>query len=143
MLGDILSEQIKTKLGIQRVDRIHWVIFRDHSLAVSSVDQHEARGRRKFAQFAIWHNIDGSITINRTGNYSVEYKMTDLKNVAANTRLMPDEYINKDGNNVTDEFKYYLQPLLGDDMPQASMLRAPRAPRYFVQSINQHKYYLY
>jgi 6-phosphofructokinase len=131
MLGDILSEQIKTKLGIQRVrsDTLGY-LQRSFFGCVSSVDQHEAREvGEKAAQFAIWHNIDGSITINRTGNYSVEYKMTDLKNVAANTRLMPDEYINKDGNNVTDEFKYYLQPLLGDDMPQASMLRAPRAPK--------------
>lgn len=129
-LGDLLSEQIKAKLGIQRVrsDTLGY-LQRSFFGCVSSVDQHEAREvGEKAAQFAIWHNIDGSITINRTGNYSVEYKMTDLKNVAANTRLMPDEYINKAGNNVTDAFKYYyLQPLLGDDMPQASMLRAPRA----------------
>lgn len=131
ILGDILSEQIKTKLGIQRVrsDTLGY-LQRSFFGCVSSVDQHEAREvGEKAAQFAIWHNIDGSITINRTGNYSVEYKLTDLENVAANTRLMPDEYINKDGNNVTDAFKYYLQPLLGDDMPQASMLRAPRAKK--------------
>lgn len=129
ILGDILSEQIKSKLGIQRVrsDTLGY-LQRSFFGCVSNVDQHEAREvGEKAAQFAIWHNIDGSITINRTGNYSVEYKMTDLKNVAANTRLMPDEYINKEGNNVTDAFKHYLQPLLGDDMPQASMLRAPRA----------------
>jgi 6-phosphofructokinase 1 len=129
-LGDLLSEQIKAKLGIQRVrsDTLGY-LQRSFFGCVSSVDQHEAREvGEKAAQFAIWHNIDGSITINRTGNYSVEYRMTDLKNVAANTRLMPDEYINKEGNNVTDAFKYYyLQPLLGDDMPQASMLRAARA----------------
>lgn len=42
---------------------------------------------------------------------------------------MPDEFINKEGNNVTDAFKFYLQPLLGTDMPAASMLRAPRAEK--------------
>jgi 6-phosphofructokinase 1 len=128
-LGDILSDQIKSKLGIQRVrsDTLGY-LQRSFLGCVSSVDQHEAREvGEKAAQFAIWHNIDGSITINRTGNYSVLYKMTDLKNVAANTRLMPSEYINSAGNNVTDAFKYYLQPLLGEDMPQANMLRAPRA----------------
>ena len=129
-LGDFLSEQIKAKLGIQRVrsDTLGY-LQRSFFGCVSSVDQHEAREvGEKAAQFAIWHNIDGSITINRTGNYSVEYRMTNLEKVAANTRLMPDEYINEQGNNVTDAFKYYyLQPLLGDDMPQASMLRAPRA----------------
>ena len=34
-----------------------------------------------------------------------------------------------DGNNVTDAFKYYLTPLLGSNMPSASMLRAPRADK--------------
>ena len=134
-LGDLLSEQIKAKLGIQRVrsDTLGY-LQRSFFGCVSSVDQHEAREvGEKAAQFAIWHNIDGSITINRTGNYSVAYKMTDLKNVAANTRYMPDEYINEEGNNVTDAFKYYLQPLLGDDMPQASMLRAPRARKILRQ----------
>ena len=61
---------------------------------------------------------------------------TDLNNVAANTRLMPDKFINMEGNNVTDEFKYYLQPLLGEDMPQASMLRAPRAKKILCSKDN-------
>ena len=85
--------------------------------------------RRKAAQFAIWDNVDGSITIHRTGYYSVDYKLTDLREVAGKTRLMPDEFINDEGNNVTDAFKYYLTPLLGSDMPTASLLRAPRAPK--------------
>lgn len=130
-LGDLLTEQIKAKLGIQRVrsDTLGY-LQRSFMGCVSNVDQQEAREvGEKAAQFAIWHNVDGSITINRTGYYSVDYKMTELKNVAANTRLMPDEFINATGNNVTDAFKYYLQPLLGSDMPEASMLRAPMAKK--------------
>ena len=130
-LGDLLSEEIKNKLGIMRVrsDTLGY-LQRSFVGCVSTVDQHEAREvGEKAAQFAIWHNIDGSITIKRTGYYSVDYVMTELKNVAASTRLMPDKYINKSGNNVTDEFKYYLQPLLGENMPQASMLRAPMAKK--------------
>lgn len=131
LLGDILADQIKTKLGIQRVrsDTLGY-LQRSFFGCVSHIDQHEAREvGEKAAQFAIWHNVDGSITINRTGNYSVEYKLTALENVAANTRLMPDEFINEEGNNVTEAFKTYLQPLLGYDMPQASLLRAPRAEK--------------
>jgi 6-phosphofructokinase 1 len=130
-LGDLLSSLIKQKLGIQRVrsDTLGY-LQRSFMGCVSCVDQHEAREvGEKAAQFAIWHNVDGSITINRTGYYSVDYRLTDLKNIAANTRLMPDEFINAEGNNVTDAFKYYLQPLLGPDMPEASMLRAPRAKK--------------
>ena len=97
---------------------------------VSDVDQREAREvGEKAAQFAIWQNVDGSITIHRTGYYSVDYKLSSLKEVAAKTKLMPEEFLNKEGNNVTDAFKYYLTPLLGSNMPSASMLRAPRADK--------------
>ncbi len=130
-LGDLLANEIKAKLGITRVrsDTLGY-LQRSFMGCVSAVDQHEAREvGEKAAQFAIWHNIDGSITINRTGIYSVDYKMTDLKNVAGKTKLMPEDFINSQGNNVTDAFKYYLQPLLGADMPAAHMLRAPRADK--------------
>jgi ATP-dependent phosphofructokinase / diphosphate-dependent phosphofructokinase len=130
-LGDLLSQEIKNRLGISRVrsDTLGY-LQRSFMGCVSPIDQHEAREvGEKAAQFAIWHNIDGSITIHRTGYYSVDYKMADLKNVAGKTKLMPDNFINKSGNNVTDAFKYYLQPLLGCDMPEASMLRAPRAEK--------------
>ncbi len=97
---------------------------------VSHVDQQEAREvGEKAAQFALSHNVDGSITIHRTGYYSVDYKLTALHRLAAKTKFMPDEFINPSGNNVTDAFKYYLTPLLGRDMPSASMLRAPRAAK--------------
>jgi len=130
-LGDLLARLVKDKLGIQRVraDTFGY-LQRSFIGCVSDVDQLEAREvGEKAAQFAIWHNVDGSITIHRTGYYSVDYKLTDLREVAGKTRLMPDEFINSEGNNVTEAFKYYLTPLLGSDMPTASMLRAPRAPK--------------
>lgn len=97
---------------------------------VSDVDQKEAREvGEKAAQFALWHNVDGSITIHRTGYYSVDYQLTQLDKLAAKTKLMPDHFINEKGNHVTDAFKFYLTPLLGSDMPSASMLRAPRADK--------------
>lgn len=130
-LGDLLTNQIKTQLNIQRVrSDTFGYLQRSFMGCFSDVDQHEAREvGEKAAQFAIWHNIDGSITIHRTGYYSVDYKISPLAQVAAKTKYMPDEFINARGNNVTDAFKYYLTPLLGSDMPQASLLRAPRAEK--------------
>ncbi len=130
-LGERLTEHIKQQLGISRVrsDTLGYV-QRSFLGCVSEVDQHEAREvGEKAAQFAIWHNIDGSITINRTGYYSVDYQIRDLSDIAAYTKHMPDEFINAQGNNVTEAFKYYLQPLLGSDMPSAHRLRAPMAPK--------------
>jgi 6-phosphofructokinase 1 len=130
-LGDVLTNYIKQHLGLQRVraDTLGY-LQRSFMGCVSDVDQREAREvGEKAAQFAIWHNIDGSIAISRTGYYSVDYSLIDLNIVAGKTKLMPDEFINDQGNNVTDAFKYYLQPLLGSHMPEASMLRAPRAKK--------------
>lgn len=130
-LGDLLTQHIKNELNLSRVrSDTFGYLQRSFMGCVSDVDQHEAREvGEKAAQFAIWHNIDGSITIHRTGYYSVDYKMTDLHEVAGKTKLMPDNFINASGNNVTNDFKYYLQPLLGCNMPEASMLRAPRAEK--------------
>ncbi len=130
-LGDILTNQIKEKLKIDRVraDTFGY-LQRSFMGCVSNVDQQEAREvGEKAAQFALWHNVDGSITIHRTGYYSVDYKLTQLDKLAAQTKLMPDHFINEKGNHVTDAFKYYLTPLLGSNMPSASMLRAPMADR--------------
>jgi len=83
----------------------------------------------KAAQFAIWHNIDGSITIRRTGYYSVDYQLMALEEIAGKTKVMPDEFINVQGNNVTDAFKFYVRPLLGSGLQSAQRLRAPMAEK--------------
>ena len=130
-LGERLSALVKEHLGISRVrsDTLGY-IQRSFLGCVSEVDQLEAREvGEKAAQFAIWHNIDGSITMNRTGYYSVDYQIRDLAEVAGRTKLMPDNFINPEGNNVTEDFKYYLHPPLGNDMPAAHRLRAPLAPK--------------
>lgn len=130
-LGELLVRQIKKNLDIKRVrsDTLGY-LQRSFMGCVSDVDQREAREvGEKAAQFAIWHDTDGSITIQRTGYYSVDYQIRPLEDVAAETKLMSDDYINAQANNVTDAFKYYLQPLLGTGMPEASRLRVPRAEK--------------
>ncbi len=130
-LGDLLSDLIKERLGIKRVrSDTFGYLQRSFIGCVSDVDQQEAREvGEKAAQYALWHNVDGSITIHRTGIYSVDYKLTKLEEVAKHTKSMPDEFINEEGNGVTDAFKYYVLPLLGSNMPQAHRLRAPRVEK--------------
>lgn len=130
-LGDLLSDLVKDQLKIKRVrSDTFGYLQRSFFGCVSDVDQHEAREvGEKAAQFAIWHNMDGSITIHRTGEYSVDYKLTPLVEVAGKTKHMPDEFINKEGNNVTDAFKYYVRPLMGSGLHSAERLRAPKAPK--------------
>lgn len=128
-LGDLLSGHIKERLHISRVrtDTFGY-LQRSFIGCVSDIDQREAREVGiKAAQFAIGDNVDGSVTIHRTGSSTVEYRLSSLDEIAAKTKLMPDEYICEEGNNVTQAFKDYLTPLLGSNMPSAALLEAPMA----------------
>jgi len=130
-LGDSLTALVKEKLNIDRVrsDTLGYT-QRNFIGSISDVDSNEAREvGEKAAHFAIWDNVDGSIVIERTGYYSVNYKLVDLSLIAGKTRYMPDEFITPEGNNVTDAFKYYARPLVGSGFPQPSQLRAPMAPK--------------
>ena len=137
MLGDLLAEQIKTKLKISRVrSDTFGYLQRSFFGCVSDVDQHEARevGERA-VQFALWHNMDGSVVMERTGYYSVDYRLAALSDVAGKTRHMPDEFINAAGNHITDAFKFYLRPLLGSGLGSATHLRAPRAEKILKRNV--------
>ena len=125
-LADLLCDEIKAKLGIKRVrgDTFGY-LQRSFLGCVSDVDQREAREvGEKAVQFAMWGERDGSVAIQRTGYYAVDYELVPLEAVAGKTRVMDDAFINADGNGVTDAFRMYLRPLLGAGMPEASRLRS-------------------
>ena len=130
-LGDLLGEYVKKHTKIKRVrSDTFGYLQRSFMGCVSDVDQSEARevGERA-VQFACWHNLDGSVTIHRTGNYSVDYRLTKLEEIAGKTRQMPDEFINKEGNHVTEAFWTYVRPLLGSGLPQPARIRAPKVDK--------------
>ncbi|MBN2327046.1 MAG: 6-phosphofructokinase, partial [Candidatus Omnitrophica bacterium] len=129
-LGDVLSNLIKEKLQIKRV-RADTLGYPQRSFlgCISPIDQLEAREvGEKAVQYAVWHNIDGSVVIRRVGDYAVEYDLVPLKDIAAKTKTMPDEFINAEGNNVTDAFRRYVLPLMGP-APKATRLFAPPVPK--------------
>ena len=124
-LADLLCEEIKQKLGIKRVrgDTFGY-LQRSFVGCVSDVDQREAREvGEKAVQFAMWGDRDGSVAIQRTGYYSVDYNLVPLETVAGKTRTMEDHFIADSGTDVTDAFRLYLRPLLGSGMPDAFRLR--------------------
>lgn len=130
-LGDALGKVIKDKLSIKRVrSDTFGYLQRSFLGCVSEVDQQEARevGERA-AQFAVWNDVDGSVAIRRTGDYSVDYQLTELKNVAKETKSMPDNFINAKGNYVTEDFIHYARPLIGKNMPDFERLQCPRVPK--------------
>ncbi len=129
-LGDLLSGWIQEGTDIKRVraDTLGY-IQRSFLGCVSEVDQNEAREvGEKAAQYSIWHNLDGSVAIRRVGDYAVEYFLARLRDVARESVDMPDKFINKDGNYVTDAFRNYVRPLVGN-MPTQARISAPPVPR--------------
>ena len=130
-LADLLCDQVKSKLGISRV-RGDTFGYPQRSFlgCVSDVDRREAREvGEKAVQYAHWRQEDGSVTIHRTGFYSVEYHLSELTEVAGKTKTMPAEFITDNGTNVTDKFLLYLRPLLGKGMPDSFRLRRYPVPK--------------
>ena len=124
-LADLLCEEIKRQLKIKRVrgDTFGY-LQRSFIGCVSDVDQREAREvGEKAVQYAMWGQADGSVSIRRTGFYSVDYQLAPLASVAGRTRTMDDAFIADSGTDVTDAFRLYLRPLLGSGMPDAFRLR--------------------
>ena len=94
-LADLLCEQIKAKLGIKRVrgDTFGY-LQRSFLGCVSDVDAREAREvGEKAVQFAMWGERNGSVAIQRCGDYAADYELVPLADVAGKTRVMDDAFI--------------------------------------------------
>jgi ATP-dependent phosphofructokinase / diphosphate-dependent phosphofructokinase len=132
MLGDLLAGLVRDNLKIKRV-RADTFGYLQRSFAgvVSDRDAHEARELGEIAvQYAMWDNVNGSIVIRRPVlNYSVNYDLVPLAEVAGKTRTMPDDFINAAGNGVSEKFYGYCRPLVGSGFPEPHRLRAPQVPK--------------
>jgi 6-phosphofructokinase 1 len=125
-LGDMLAALVREKLALPRVraDTLGY-LQRSFPGVVSDIDQAEARAVGEFAvRFALAGTLDGSVAIQRTADYAVDYQLLPLDLVAARTRRMPNEFIAADRNDVTGNFVSYARPLLGRGMPRLHRLRA-------------------
>ena len=126
-LGDLLAKEIKEKAEISRV-RADTFGYLQRSFAgvVSVNDAKEARLAGAAAvKFATGNQFNsGSTAIKRKPGkkYAVTIERTELKNVAKETRHMPDEFINQAGNDVTPAFIAYAKPIIGD-LPKIGRLK--------------------
>ncbi len=116
-LADFLAAQVKATLKVKRV-RADTFGYLQRSFAGlrSAVDAREARWCGRHAVQYAMDEVSGSVAIRRLGSggdYKVELFRTELSSVAEKTKPMPDEYINAEGNGVTDAFIEYAMPLTG------------------------------
>jgi len=126
-LADFLANEVKATLKIKRVraDTFGY-LQRSFPGIQSPVDVQEARWCGRHAvQFAMKED-NGSVAMKRTGNgkdYGVELFRTELCNVAEKTKSMPDEFMNAEGNGITEAFVEYAKPLAGE-LPKTEYLGA-------------------
>ncbi len=124
-LADFLAGQVKAELGVKRVraDTFGY-LQRSFPGLRSEVDAREARWCGRHAvQYAMTEDC-GSVAIKRLGSgadYKIELFRTELSSVAEKTKPMPDEFINAEGNGVTDAFIEYAMPLIGE-LPKTEYL---------------------
>jgi len=116
-LADFLSGQVKSALKIKRV-RADTFGYLQRSFAglQSACDASEARRCGVEAVKLSMTEQNGSVAMKRIGNgkdYAVELFRTELANVAEKTKSLPGEYINAEGNGITQAFVDYAMPLTG------------------------------
>jgi 6-phosphofructokinase 1 len=131
-LADLLADLVKAKLKIKRVrSDTFGYLQRSFIGCVSDRDAHEAREvGEKAVQYAMWDNVNGSVVIKRPVlNYGVEYDLVALSEVAAKTKVMPEEFFNAEGNGVTQAFHNYCRPLVGSGLPEPHRIRAPKVAK--------------
>ena len=118
-LGDLLASQVKQNLGQKlrvRADTFGY-LQRSFLGVVSEV------GRTAVRVATAGDVPHGSIYIERLGegaDYRAAFRCTELKNVAKETRDMPEEFLLGD-NDVSQAFLEYVRPLVGK-MPRAARL---------------------
>lgn len=121
-LGDFLAEFVKKEVTLGRKKlrvRADTYGYLQRSFAgyASKVDQQEARtAGRKAAEFIMRGDIDGSVILkrNRTAKYGITYQRAELKDVARDTKHLPRNFINKNGNGITAAYVKYALPLIGE-----------------------------
>lgn len=122
---------VREELGLRaRFDR-PGDLQRMSSVCVSSVDRDEAyRVGRAAVRAAIAGITEKMVTLVRTPGpaYACETGLVDLDLVANAQRLLPVEYLNAAGTGVTQAFREYALPLIGEPLPRHVRLRGVPPP---------------
>lgn len=124
-----LVERVRAELGLRaRFDK-PGDLQRMSSASASAVDRAEAElvGRAAVAELLRGETAK-MVTLNRMPGerYRIETGITDLALVANQHRPLPDEFVTPDGRGVTEAFRAYALPLLGEELPRYPRLVAAK-----------------
>ena len=122
--GDVsahLSRLIISELGYKSRSEKPGLLGRASIAWQSEIDRREAIACGREAVRAALEGDSGKmIGIERvsTEPYEARYVRIPIEQVMLEERLMPDAYINEKGNGVTDAYRNWLRPLLGEPLPK-------------------------
>jgi 6-phosphofructokinase 1 len=135
-VADYLCKVIASRLKLKaRFDK-PGTIQRVSALLASPVDRQEAYGVGVEAVRQAIAGVSGKmVTIERVSDepYESRFGLVDLELVANAERLMPADYLNEAGNDVTEAFLRYARPLIGGPLPQYAYLRKVLVPKKATQ----------
>ena len=122
--GDVsayLAELVIKKLGIKARSEKPGLCGRTSMLLQSKVDREEAVlvGREAVKAAGAGHT-GVMVGIRRKGGeeYGIETPLIPIKEVMLNERVMPEDYINERGNDITESFARWCKPLIDGDLPE-------------------------
>ena len=125
-VAELLCREISTRLKLKtRFDK-PGTIQRVAGALASETDRGEAYMVGQMAvRYALGGTSDKMVTLVRECDdpYSCTTGLVGLEAVANAEKLVPDHFINKAGNDVTDAFLAYARPLMGGPLPEYGYLQ--------------------
>ena len=122
--GDVsahLANLVIKRLGYKARGEKPGLLGRASISLQSPVDVEEARLAGELACRAAIKGESGKMVAFRRisdAPYEMEPFLVDIEEVMMHERTMPDAYINSEGNGVTEAFKEWCRPLLGESLPR-------------------------
>lgn len=120
-VGEYLAKQVISRLGIKARGEKPGLAGRASSLMQSRTDREEAILAGEAACRAALEGHTGvMIGFRRLGDvpYRIEVIEIPIEEVMLHERPMPKEFLSGDGSGVSDAFRQWLRPLVGDDFPE-------------------------
>jgi 6-phosphofructokinase len=127
-LVDLIVAELKLKARLDKPGTMQ----RSSGVCISEVDAQEAyMVGREAARQAVEGSSGYMVTLVRESGetYRCTTGLAPLEEVANVEKLLPDEFINAEGNFVTPAFKAYTWPLIGGSLPNYVTLTAHRVPK--------------
>jgi 6-phosphofructokinase len=119
--SQFLAQQVVNTLNLPSRSELLGMNQRCSYAAISAQDREEAGELGRKAAALLKKDTSGIMLtlmreVSKSGQYSYRIDSCGLGEVAGKERLLPDEFISPSGCGITEAFKHWLRPLVGDDI---------------------------